>query len=323
MKKFKLLLLSCLFLLSSCTLPGLGGSVSDDGIVIASGNTSERQILSEIIQQMVNYYLPEVKTGIINNLGSSFLIIQTIERKDANISGTMYTGTSLTGELGLPATTDPQKAYEQVVQGYYSQLDMIWFPSYGFENTYAFMVTEQFAQEHHLTKVSDLQALKDSLKVGIDIGWLDRPGDGYEAFKEKYGFEFNNISPMEIGLVYDALKNQTMDVVLGYSTDGRIQANNLVLLEDDQRLFPPYNGSPAITIDLYKRFPKLEEIILKLEGEIDSSTMQELNRQSDQEKLEAPIIAKKFLEAHNYFKDKEVIPLTERELYQFLNEGEK
>jgi osmoprotectant transport system substrate-binding protein len=48
---------------------------------------------------------------------------------------------------------------------------------------------------------------------------------------------------MQIGLVYDALKNQKLDVALGYTTDGRIAAYDLVVLKDDKNFFPPYDAS--------------------------------------------------------------------------------
>lgn len=321
MKKLRIWILSFLVLLSACSFPGLGGSTKSDDLVIASGNTSERQILSEILLQMVRHYLPEVKTGMINNLGSTFLIVQTVERGDANMIGANYTGTSLTGELGMEATTDPDLAFRQVVEGYDRQMDMVWFPSYGFANTYAFMVTEEFARANNLTKVSDLKKLKNTVRVGVDTGWMDRPGDGYEAFQDLYGFSFNEIMPMEIGLVYDALKDGKMDVVLGYSTDGRIQSNNLLLLEDDLRLFPPYDASPVIKKSLLEKHPDLERVILKLEKVIDGPTMQELNRKSDEDKIEPPIVAQQFLEDHNYFEDVEPLLLKERPLYRDLLEG--
>ena len=77
---------------------------------------------------MTLHYIPSSNPRLINNLGSTFLILQALEREDANISGAMYTGTSLTGELGLEATTDPEKAMAQVVQGYNDKFQMVWFP---------------------------------------------------------------------------------------------------------------------------------------------------------------------------------------------------
>lgn len=145
---------------------------------------------------------------------------------------------------------------------------------------------------------------------------MRREGDGYEAFKEVYGFDFDQVLPMKIGLVYDAVASNQMDIVLGYSTDGRIQANDLVLLEDDLNLFPPYDGSPIVTMDLLQEHPELEEVFLRLEGSVPSEEMQELNRQSDEDKIEPRVIAKEYLEEHNYFEDAEITPLKEREEYK-------
>ncbi|MDO5718819.1 MAG: osmoprotectant ABC transporter substrate-binding protein [Tissierellia bacterium] len=314
-KKIILILLA-LIMLTSCSLPGLGKGVQSDGIIVAGGSTSERQIMSEIVAQMINHYLSEGKPQLINNLGSSVLILQAIERDDANISGAMYTGTSLTGELGLEATTDRELAMTNVVKGYDDKFDMVWFPSYGFENTYAFMTSRKFAEENGITKISDLEKVKDSVRVGIDTGWLDRQGDGYDEFQKLYGFSFDTIRPMEIGLVYDAINNKNMDLALGYSTDGRINAYDLVTLEDDLHLFPPYDVSPVVTKKILRRYPEIEKILLKLENEISSEMMQKLNRTADEDKIEPTIVAKMFLEENNYFEDKEVVPLKDRELYK-------
>ena len=57
-----------------------------------------------------------------------------------------------------------------------------------------------------------------------------------------------------------------MDVVLGYSTDGRIDAYNLVVLEDDLQLFPPYDASLVLSVDMYEKHPELVKVLLMLEG---------------------------------------------------------
>lgn len=304
--------LSLVVLLSSCSLPGLGAGSVEDGIIVAGGNTTERQILAEIMTQMIEHYMPDVDTSLINNLGSTMLIIQTLQNEDSNVSGAMYTGTSLTGELGLESETDPRIAFQQVVRGYDEQFDMVWFPSYGFDNTYAFMVTQAFAAEHDLETVSDLEKISDELRLGVDTSWISRPGDGYQGFLELYGFDFGDLLPMEIGLVYQAVQSGDMDIVLGYSTDGRIDSYNLVLLEDDRHLFPPYDASPAVTKDSLRRWPELETILLKLEDTIDSPGMAALNKQSDEDLLEPATVARRFLQKNKYFEGKNVVPLAER-----------
>ncbi len=294
-----------LFALSSCTLPGLGGDVRGDSIVIASGNTTERQIVSEIVSQMISHYDKDIDVEIINNLGSTNLVHQSIMTKNANISGIMYTGTSLTGELEMEPIVDPKEAMDTVVKEYKKRFKQKWYPSYGFENTYAFMVTRKFSEENNITKVSDLEKLAPTLKAGVDTSWIQRKGDGYEDFKRIYGYDFSKVYPMEIGLVYNAVDVGEMDVVLGYTTDGRIQSNDLIVLEDDKRLFPPYDASPVATFDLIKKYPIVDDILLKLEGTIPSDEMQKLNRMADEQLVEPKNVATKFLKDNNYFEDKE------------------
>lgn len=317
----KIMTFVLLLSLSACTLPGLGGSALDNDVVIASGSTTERQIMAEIIAQMIEHYEPEIKVDVLSNLGSSVLIQQALLRKDANISAVMYSGTSLTGELNQAAETNPLKAYEKVVKGYDERFNLVWFPSFGFANTYAFMVSKPFAKKHGIKKVSDLKKVASDINAGIDTGWIDRDGDGYEAFKEVYGFEFQKVSPMDIGLVYSAIESGTMDVVLGYSTDGRIQAYDLLVLEDDYELFPAYDASPVISKALIQEYPQIESILLKLENKISLEIMQNLNRLSDEEKQEPYLSAQKFLEDHEYFEDVEVKPLITRDLYQNIMKG--
>lgn len=298
-KKLIILFLS-LFLLTGCTFPGLGGNTKKD-VVIASGNTTERQIVSEIVKQMINKYT-DLDATILSNLGSTTLIHTAMINDEVNISGGMYTGTSLTGELGMDPITDPTKALEVVKREYINRYNRIWYDSYGFENTYAFMVKREFAQKNNLKNVSDLKKLKDTVKVGIDSGWMSRPGDGYEAFKEKYGYEFKSIFPMEIALVYSAINNGEMDVVLGYSTDGRVNSYDLVVLKDDLRLFPPYDCSPVANKTLIDKYPELDKIFKALVGKISTEEMQSMNRMADEDLIEPKNVAKEFLEKNNYFK---------------------
>ncbi|NLW14650.1 MAG: osmoprotectant ABC transporter substrate-binding protein [Erysipelothrix sp.] len=320
MKKY-LITLILLISLSACTLPGLSGSSKNNDIVIASGGITERQIVSEIVAQMIRHYMPDTRVDILSNLGSSVLINQAMISGDANISSVMYTGTSLTGELGLEATTNVEEAFWTVVNGFSEQYDRVWFPSVGFTNTYAFMVSRSFAEEHNLNTISDMKDIAEDLRTGIDSAWLQREGDGYTDFKIKYDYEFGTVTPMEISLVYSAVLAGTMDVVLGYSTDGRIDAYDLVVLEDDLNFFPPYDASPVTSMKILKAYPELEDVLLRLENKISSEIMQKLNRKSDEDKIEPNIVAREFLEENNFFEDASIIKLKDRKGYEKVLEN--
>lgn len=300
--KFGILAVSTLFL-TACSLPGLGASISDEGSVrIATQSSTEMVILGYIVEGMVDHYT-DMNSEVIQNLGSSTMVNQALVGNDADIAAATYTGTALTGDLGMDPITDPVKAREAVTAGFLDQYDIKYYPSYGFENTYAFLVTRALAEEHDLEKVSDLAPIADELTAGVDNSWMEREGDGYRAFLETYNFEFDTVYPMEIGLVYDAVQSGDMDVVLGYSTDGRIASYDLVFLEDDLNFFPPYDASPSAKNETIEAYPIINDILMKLEGKIDTDSMQEMNFIADEYLIEPATVAREFLEENNYFED--------------------
>lgn len=304
------------FFISACALPGLGATYSDEGIIITGGSTTEMQLLAYLVEGMVTHYIPDASIGLVNNLGSSTLNHQALMGGDANVSAVRYTGTSLTGELGMEPITDPDLAFETVVKGFDEKFNQVWFPSFGFANTYAFLVTNEFSKEHDVTKISDLAQHAESLTAGVDNSWMEREGDGYDAFRDLYGFDFDTVYPMQIGLVYDALEAGSMDVVLGYSTDGRIASYDLVVLEDDLHLFPPYDASPVASKEILEQYPELETVLLRMQDILTDETMQQLNYEVDNNLIEPQRAAYQFLEENNYFEEKDITPLKERDLWQ-------
>lgn len=291
--------------LSSCSLPGLGSGFNEEGITITGGSTTEQQIIGYIVEGMIEHYI-DIDAQIVNNLGSSSLNHQALVGGDANVAAIKYTGTSLTGELGRDPITDPEKALELVVDGFAAEFKQKWFPTYGFANTYAFMVTQELADQYNLVTISDLEDVAGELNAGVDSSWIQREGDGYAAFLDTYGFDFNRVYPMQIGLVYNALQAGEMDVVLGYSTDGRIKSYDLVVLEDDKQLFPPYDASPVATFEVLEAYPELNEVLSKLKNSITDEKMQELNYISDNDLIEPKVVADNFLKENNYFESVEV-----------------
>lgn len=286
--------------LTACNLPGLNQKSKDGGIIVTSGTTTEMQILGYIVSEMIEHYTDE-KVGIINNLGSSILNHRALTSGDANIAGVKYTGTEVTGVLNLDPITDPQKAMDIVTKEYDNKFNMKWYKTYGFSNSYAFMVTKDFSEKNNIKKISDLKDMSKSLTVGADTSWLNREGDGYEDFKKAYGFDYGRVYPMQIGLVYDALNAGQMDVVVGYSTDGRIESYDLVVLEDDLKFFPAYDAAPVIKKEVIENYPEIDNIIEKLEGKITPEIMRKLNYRSDNDLIEPKNVAIEFLRENNYF----------------------
>lgn len=302
-KKLLAVTVVSLAVLSGCSLPGLSSS-SGDGIAITSMTTTESQIVSHISRLMIEHYSEgEIEPVMINNLGSSTIQHNALLSGDAQISGVRYTGTDLTGVLNQEPESDPVTAMEQTQEIFDQEFDMKFYDSYGFDNTYAFMVTRETAEEYNLETTSDLAEYTDEFAVGVDTSWFNRPGDGYPAFQEAYGFSFGNIRAMQISLVYEALSTGSLDLALGYTTDGRIPAYDLVVLEDDLQFFPPYDASPFATHAVIEEYPVIDEALSRLTDTISTGTMQNLNYRADEEGIEPALVAEEFLEEHNYFEE--------------------
>ncbi|MBT9718208.1 osmoprotectant ABC transporter substrate-binding protein [Enterococcus durans] len=298
-----LLLMVTALLLASCSFPGLASNTDEETIPITGGITSEAQILASLVAGMVEHYTDK-NTAIINNLATTTINHQAMMNGDASISAARYTGTDLTTTLNLPPEKDPKKAFAIVKQEFEKRYDQTWFPSYGFENTYVFLVRKDTAEKYNLKKVSDLKNVADQLVAGVDTSWITRKGDGYDGFQTTYGFSFDSILPMQIGLVYDAVEAGKMDIVLGYSTDGRIASYDLVMLEDDRNFFPPYDAAPVVDNQVLKNTPGLEEALNKLGNTISTEKMQQLNYEADNNLVEPSVVAERFLKENHYFEGK-------------------
>lgn len=298
-----ILILSLSFILGACSLPGLSGA-PESTIRIGTLNTTESQIMGQVVKQLIEHET-DLEVVLVSNLGSSIVQHQAMLDEQVDITATRYTGTDLSGALGMEPVNDPDEAMKIVQKEFKKRWDQTWFDSYGFDNTYAFTVTKELAEKYGLEKVSDLENVAGELRFGVDNSWIHREGDGYQGFVETYGFEFPKIYPMQIGLVYEALANDEMDVVLAYSSDGRIAAFNLKILEDDKKFFPPYDTSLVARNEVLREHPELEEILNKLVGTIDTAKMQKMNYEADGEKREPAVVAQKFLEEHHYFEEVE------------------
>ncbi|GAF40308.1 osmotically activated L-carnitine/choline ABC transporter, substrate-binding protein OpuCC [Agrilactobacillus composti DSM 18527 = JCM 14202] len=298
--KLSLLASTLVLVLGGCGFPGVSSS-SGDTIRIAAQSSTESQIMANMLAELINHELG-YKTTLVNNLGSTTVVHQAMVRNDADISATRYTGTDLTATLLLPVQKDPKIASKIVKREFKSRYHQTWFPSYGFADTYAFMVTQATAKKDKLNTISDLGKIAPNMNAGVDASWMNRKGDGYKDFSQTYGFDFKRVYPMQIGLVYDAVEAGKMQAVLGYSTDGRIQSYNLKVLKDNKRFFPPYDCSLLVNDSVLKAHPKLGPLLHRLDGKIDVKTMQKLNYKVDDQLLEPSVVAQQFLSAHNYFK---------------------
>lgn len=284
-------LLGTMMLVLSLALLSACGSANK--IVIGAQTYSEVKVIAEMYKALIEDRT-DLKVQVKPDLSSSPVVINAMKSGEVDMA-TLYSGEIFNNHFELK--TEPKTREEVVEAGRegFAGLGITWFEPYGFENTYAFTVRKEVADQLGLKTISDLKEHAKNMKLGVDTTWLERPNDGYKAFSQHYGIEFGQTFPMEIGLVYEAVANKKVDIVLAYSTDSRLKQYNLQTLKDDKQFFPPYDASPVIRKDVLEKHPEVGDAIQQLVGKIDAQTMTDLNYQVDVEKKSEKEVAQGFL----------------------------
>lgn len=162
-------------------------------------------------------------------------------------------------------------------------------PSFGFNNTYAFVVPERVAAGRGLRRITDLAGHPD-LRIALSYEFLDR-GDGWRPLRRAYRLP-QKARGIEHGLAYRAIADGRIDVTDAYSTDAEIERYNLRLLADDRGFFPEYLAVPFARADLpAEAFAALAV----LQGVLNETQMQALNARVSVDRVSYRRVAFEFL----------------------------
>ncbi|QMT18160.1 glycine/betaine ABC transporter substrate-binding protein [Planococcus maritimus] len=278
-------LLVIALILSACS------GVAGKEVTVGGKNFTEQYLLSE----MTAFLLVEegFKVNQMNNLGSSVV-------RSALINGQVdmmweYTGTALITYMGEESISDPEKAFERVKE-LDSENNIHWMNMSEVNNTYALAMTSERSEELGITSISELaDYINDNpgeLTMAADAEFANR-SDGLPGVEETYGFSFGTgqVKQMDLGLTQRSLDNEQVDVSVAFETDATIRSYDLVVLEDDERFFPPYRIAVTINEEVFEEYPEIEEITARLAERLDSNIMRELNYLVDIEGQSVSVVA--------------------------------
>ncbi len=270
---------------------------SEKEITVVSHNFSESTLFGEIIKRLV-----EENTDIrVNHIPNMEFAVGVAATQTGEVDTYLtYSGTQFTTVLQQEVTeewTDPKKVLEYVRREVDEEYDMLLMDPLGFDNTYAVAVRRDFAEKHDLRKVSDLKPYASDMVMATDADFLHREEImSYTNMIKVYDMDFENAVAMNYGLLYRAVEKGDVDAIIAYSSDGRIAAMDLKILEDDKKFFPPYDAMLIIRNKTVQQYPELFEVLDKLSGRVDQDTIQRLNARADVDGEELDVIAEDFLE---------------------------
>lgn len=277
------------------------GKESSKNLVIAGKLGAEPDILINMYKDLIEEDT-DIKIDLKPNFGKTAFLFEALKNKEIDIypefSGTITS--SLLDKKIEDLSNDPDEVYEKAKDAIYEQDKLVFLKPMKYQNTYAIAVKKSFAEENGLEKISDLKKIEDKIKAGFTIEFNDRE-DGNKGLQSLYGLNFNAVT-MEPKLRYTALDKGYINLIEVYSTDSEIITHDLKILENDKKLFPPYQGGPLLREETIKEYPEIKDALEKLSGKITAEEMTKLNYKVDVEGEDASDVAREYLKENNLIK---------------------
>jgi osmoprotectant transport system permease protein len=167
----------------------------------------------------------------------------------------------------------------------------------GFENSYALAMRGDRARELGVARISDLAHRAPQLEIGGDYEFFARAE--WRSLVAAYGLVFRAKRVMDPSLLVAALRERQVDAIGAYSTDGRIAAEGLAVLDDDRHVIPPYDAVILASGRLAREQPAVLAALRELAGAIDAAAMRRMNAAVDADGLSPADVAREFLAARN------------------------
>ncbi|HEX6445987.1 MAG TPA: glycine betaine ABC transporter substrate-binding protein [Streptosporangiales bacterium] len=218
-----------------------------------------------------------------------------------------YTGTAWINYLKhTTPIKDSAKQYDAVAKQDLSENQIKWLDASSANNTYAIAVKTTTANQLQVKSISDYAKLANSdpkkASVCIASEFAGR-SDGWPGLEKAYGFKVPKADTANLaeGAIYNAIaKGKSCSFGEATTTDGRIQALKLTVLDDDKTFFPIYNPALTVRQSVYKKYPGIAKVINPIAKNLDTKTLQDLNGRVDVKGQDPKKVAEDWLKSKGY-----------------------
>lgn len=268
-------------------------SKKDKTINIATKPMTEGYILGQMLTELIEQDT-DLKVNITNGVGGGTSNIHPAIVKGEFDLYPEYTGTSWEAVLKKEASYDESK-FDELQKEYKEKYNLEYVNLYGFNNTYGLAVNKDIAEKYNLKTYSDLAKVSNNLIFGAEYDFFERE-DGYKELQKIYNMDFKKKIDMDIGLKYQAMKDKKIDVMVIFTTDGQLAISDVVVLEDDKKMYPSYRAGTVVRSEILSEYPELKPVLEKLNNILDDKTMADLNYQVESEGKKPEDVAREYLQ---------------------------
>ncbi|GAA1941049.1 ABC transporter substrate-binding protein [Nocardioides hwasunensis] len=165
-------------------------------------------------------------------------------------------------------------------------------------DTNAFFVTQDYADSEGLSTLSDLEGKSVVLAAAPDCkGRLDCEG----GLSDDYGIDVTKV--LELGYAsaqtYKSVIDGESQLGETSTTDGTLESQGLVVLDDDKQIQPAQNLVPAVSADFLADNPDVADILNPLMAALTTENLTELNGKIAVDRAKPEDVAKEFLESND------------------------
>ena len=212
-----------------------------------------------------------------------------------------YTGTALLSICEVPTDDipkDPAQAFEDT-KACFAKDKLTAYPPTPFTSSNEVAVTQETAERLSLQQISDLAEHDQTLTLYGSPECRERT-DCLLGLQQTYGLKFKEFTPVDIALRHEVLKRGDNVVSIVFTTDPQNKRENLVLLEDDKGMFPPYNSTFVVRDEVAEQAGEdLPKVLEQVQAGLTDEVMQELNARVDLDKESAKAVATQYLQESN------------------------
>ena len=268
----------------------LAGPVKDVDLAGASLSGGSKNFTEQLILGKLAVILMKTAGADVTDLTN---IPGSASARYAQVDGQVdmeweYTGTAWISYLGhTKPIPEEQKQYEAVRDEDLKENGLVWLKPAPMNNTYGFATPTETLKKLGISKLSEIADLPPDQRTFCVESEFKNRNDGFEPMLKKYGLQLGkdvpqgNVKTLATGAIYAATDKGECNFGEIFTTDGRIKALDLTVLEDDRAFFPKYNVATVFRKQVLDEHPELKDLFAPVSAKLDDKTLIELNAQVD------------------------------------------
>ena len=282
-----------------------GGAVTAENslngipVTVGSKDFDEQLLLGEIFAQAFEAAGADITNKV--NLGGTAVARKALTSGEID-AYPEYNGTGWTVHL---EQEDPSFEAEELTKNVkeldFKENNIVWIGRSPFNNTYGFASSPEATEANGgpFTTQTFMEYVRDNpdATVCMESEYPDRP-DGLILTEKGTGIELpkDQQKILDTGVIYTDTQANKCTFGEVYTTDGRIPALNLTLVEDETNINILYNVSAAMRAETYDKAPdQFEAIVAAILQPLDNTKMAELNKQVSADGEEPKAVANEYL----------------------------